>query len=63
MAREQITHDEAVTALRRYQFEYEQAKTKAEANEVLKAAGQKVGYTPAFRCLVMNQTPEDSVRW
>ncbi len=29
----------------------------------LQAAGKAVGYTPAFRCLVMDLTPEESVRW
>jgi hypothetical protein len=30
---------------------------------LLKEAGERVGYAPAFRCLVIGMSPEDSVKW
>ena len=33
------------------------------AVKILREAGDKVGYTPAFRCLVKQLSPEESVRW
>ena len=33
------------------------------AQKKLLYAGQKVGYTPAFRCLVMNMPAQEAIRW
>lgn len=55
--------EEAIAILRRSQQFLQGDMTWADAKEELKAVGSQVGYTPAFRCLVMGQAPEDSVRW
>ena len=58
-----MTKDEAVKVLADAQGEMKKAKTKDETIAVLKNAGGKVGYTPAFRCLVQGLEPDKSVRW
>ena len=30
---------------------------------ILQETGETIGYTPAFRCLVMGLEPEQSIRW
>lgn len=58
-----MTKDEAVKVLTDAQGDMKKAKTKEDALAVLKATGGKVGYTPAFRCLVQGLEPDKSVRW
>jgi len=60
---ERYTKDEAVKVLEVCKAKMDEAKTRDEAVEILKEAGKEVGYTPAFRCLVMGKTPEESIRW
>jgi len=57
------TKEEAVKVLEVSQAKMAEAKTRDEALEILREAGKEVGYTPAFRCLVMGQTPEASIKW
>jgi len=57
------TKAEAVPILEVSKAKMDEAKTRDEALEILKEAGNEVGYTPAFRCLVMGQTPDQSIRW
>ena len=33
------------------------------AIKILRETGNKVGYTPAFRCLIKGVSPEQSIRW
>jgi len=30
---------------------------------ILRETGDKIGYTPAFRCLVKGLEPEEAIRW
>lgn len=60
---EKLTRTEAIAKLHRFVFDLEQVTDKYQALQVVREAGVAVGYTPAFRCLVMGQRPEDSVRW
>jgi hypothetical protein len=55
--------EEAVEVLNVSKAKLEKATTRDEALEILKEAGKEVSYTPAFRCLVMGQTPEESIKW
>jgi DNA primase large subunit len=57
------TREEAVKVLEVSKAKMDEAKTRDEALAILREAGKEVGYTPAFRCLVMGQTPEESIRW
>ncbi len=69
MVKEELTREEAVEYLTMQRDLFDDAaKTlgtdfKAEALKILKETGDKVGYTPAFRCLVKNLSPEESIRW
>lgn len=41
-------------------------KCKPDADKlmaILEVAGDKIGYAPAFRCLVKGLAPEDSIKW
>lgn len=60
---EHYTKEEAVKVLEVCKAKMDEAKTKEEALEILREAGKEVGYKPAFRCLVMGETPEESIRW
>jgi len=31
--------------------------------QILAETGDKIGYTPAFRCLVKGMDPDESIRW
>ncbi len=64
MAREQLTREEAV------QYLTMQRDLMADATpdwyqikRILEETGDKIGYAPAFRCLVKGQDPETSIRW
>ena len=59
----QYTKEEAVKVLEVSQAKMAEAKTRDEALEILREAGKEVAYTPAFRCLVMGKTPEESIKW
>lgn len=43
--------------------EYPVAKVKADVLAILEETGDKIGYVPAFRCLVKGLDPEESIRW
>ena len=58
-----LTREEAKTILRTAKAKLAEAKTKSETLAVLKEAGKAVGYTPAFRCLVMGLIPDESIKW
>lgn len=58
-----MTKEEAVKILAEARDKMDKAKTKEETLAVLKDAGSKVGYTPAFRCLVAGLEPDKSIRW
>jgi len=60
---EQYTKEEAVKVLDVCKAKMDIAKTRDEALEILREAGKEVGYKPAFRCLVMGKTPEESIKW
>ena len=60
---EKYTKAEAVKVLEVSKAKMAEAKTRDEALEILREAGKEVGYTPAFRCLVIGKTPEESIKW
>jgi hypothetical protein len=57
------TKQEAIKVLEVGKAKMDAAKTRDEALAILKEVGQEISYTPTFRCLVMGQTPEDSIKW
>ncbi len=66
MAEERLTREEAVQKLTMRRDQFEDAKKDGDFNmamDFLGYAGDEVGYTPAFRCLVKGQSPEASIRW
>ena len=66
MAEERLTREEAVKYLTMAQDmfdDYVKENNTKSAIDELREAGKTVGYTPAFRCLVNGQAPEDSIRW
>lgn len=60
---EQMTREEAIQFLTMQRDLADDAKTKLEFRNIMSKAGEAVGYTPAFRCLVNGLSPEDSIRW
>ena len=62
MAKE-LTRGEAIQILTMHRDLMEEATTKELAMKILEECGDKVGYTPAFRCLVKGLEPEESIRW
>lgn len=54
---------EAVEVLEVAKAKMEAATTRDETLDILKEAGKEVSYTPAFRCLVMGQTPDEAIKW
>ena len=60
---EQLTREEAIRFLTMQRDLLEEATTKESALVLLLEAGSKIGYAPAFRCLVKGLEPEDSIRW
>jgi septal ring factor EnvC (AmiA/AmiB activator) len=58
-----LSKTEAVAILQSAKQELDATSNKEDFVSVLASAGQKVGYSPAFRCLVMGKDAEDSVRW
>lgn len=60
---EKYTKEEAVQVLAVAKAKMDAATTKDEALEILREAGKEVAYKPAFRCLVMGQTPNESIKW
>lgn len=61
--REKMTREEAVQCLTKLRDLAEVEVRKDEFAKILLEAGEAVGYTPAFRCLVMGLEPEESIRW
>ena len=60
---EQMTREEAVQYLTMQRDLIESAETIAEFSRILEETGDKIGYAPAFRCLVKGLDPEQSIRW
>ncbi len=61
---EKITREEAVEYLTMQQDLMADAMDDAKkVLNILEQTGDKVGYAPAFRCLVKGIAPEESVRW
>lgn len=63
---ERMTREEAIQYLTMAKDMFDdavEANNTHEAVKVLRNAGEKVGYTPAFRCLVKGMDPEQSIRW
>lgn len=58
-----ITREEGLEALTKGKQTLAESTTKEEVLAVLKDIGEKVGYAPAFRCLVAGKAPEQSIRW
>ena len=54
---------DAVYTLVEAKEQMEKASTKEEALDVLRSAGNVVGYAPAFRALVTGVEPDKAVRW
>ncbi len=74
MPKEELTREEAVEYLTMQRDKMDDLKrssfcggttsfTTEVVLELLLETGDKVGYTPAFRCLVKNLSPEESIRW
>lgn len=60
---ERMTREEAIQFLTMQRDLLDEVTSAAEYKAILLEAGNKVGYTPAFRCLVKGQDPEESIRW
>ena len=60
---EQITREEAIQFLTMQRDLAHDSLTKDEFITILLETGEKVGYAPAFRCLVKGLEPEQSIRW
>lgn len=58
-----ITAEQAIQYLHEAKIQMDTITTWEMARLQLQMAGREVGYKPAFRCLVMGITPENSVRW
>jgi hypothetical protein len=62
-AEEAYTKEEAIAVLEVAEAKMKMATTKEEALAILKETGTEVGYTPAYRCLVMGKRPAESIHW
>ena len=65
-AREQLTREEAIQFLTMQRDLLEEAVKANDVKQyeaILLETGTKVGYAPAFRCLVKGLSPEESIRW
>lgn len=61
---EQLTREEAVDILTMARDLMADAMDDAKkVLNIIEQAGNRVGYTPAFRCLVKGLEPEESIRW
>ena len=60
---EKMSREEAVQYLTMMRDLMVDTTSKEQAIELLRAAGETVGYTPAFRCLVKGLESEESIRW
>ena len=64
---EKMTREEAIQFLTMQRDRMDDAIAINEPIKVvlaiLQETGETVGYTPAFRCLVMGLEPEESIRW
>lgn len=63
---EQLTREEAIQYLTmQSDLATEAARTNnlVDYLKILRETGDKIGYAPAFRCLVKGLEPEDSIRW
>ena len=70
MVREQLTREEAVQFLTMQRDLVDDVVAgvgnsgeAAKAFKILAETGDKIGYAPAFRCLVKGLEPEESIRW
>ncbi len=63
MVREQMSKEEAIQYLTKQRDMAEDSQTKVEYQKILLETGKAIGYTPAFRCLVMGLEPQDSIKW
>jgi hypothetical protein len=59
----QLSKMEAEAYLASRKQDFDNLADKASAMVVLREAGMTVGYKPAFRVLVMGESPEKAVRW
>ena len=60
---EQLTREEAIQYLTMQRDLITEANTASEFRRILETTGDKIGYAPAFRCLVKGLEPEQSIRW
>ena len=63
MVREQLVRADAIQFLTMQRDLADGTTTKEEFIVVLQETGDRIGYAPAFRCLVKGLEPEESVRW
>lgn len=66
MAKEHVSREEAVQFLTMQRDLLAEAVATSDAPKVLnilEQTGDRIGYTPAFRCLVMGMEPENAIRW
>lgn len=64
--KEQLSREEAIKKLTMRRDQFEDAKKEGDFNmamDFLGYAGDEVGYTPAFRCIVKGLDPEQAIRW
>lgn len=60
---DQLTKEEAIRYLEGMKLLVNQSRSWEEAKSRLAEVGRMVGYKPAFRCIVLDKSPEDSVMW
>lgn len=64
MAREQLTREEAIQFLTMQRDLVADAMDDAKkVLNILEQTGDRIGYAPAFRCLVKGMEPEESIKW
>ena len=61
--REVLTKEQQIEFLRSAIARLREAESKGEALQVLRDAGEKTGYKPAMRALVMAQPEENWIKW
>ena len=60
---EQLSRAEAVDILTMARDLLDDTQSLVDYKRILLETGEKIGYAPAFRCLVKGLEPEESVRW
>lgn len=61
-----ISRDEAIKTCKKAQEEFEEIRYEPAVQRaigLMGLLGEQIGYTPAFRAIVMGKPAEESIRW